>query len=425
MISVIVPYCNFKDKDRYMIFDYIRHQVNLLELEVIFVDAGSDKKHKTYLKEKTARIPHLKIIETPSSNFAAARNKALEQAVGEYVVFWDQDGNAPPKALSKLKAAIDGYDLCIGSSSMLIQEVPEPENIDDMCYTNHKDADSLIRMLLNRNMLSMLGNTLFRTEIIKKNNLAFDELAGEWGAAELFNLDYFLAARSCRVIHSPVYTTSVAATPSEITQFDSRRLLTEHKIKQKYKQLITALKLGKETIEVINTLALDKIYLAVSNMEKWPYNIEDKMQYLQTIFNDEDLNELIKLCDVRYAFSYFFTEYLILAVLDSGGMGQYVRHFDSIMGKLKASTHTDIADENRLGAAIYKTRKLNASDNFLVPMIQANIYLSLLSDSSQKGVFRQEYFDKCREKCLQAMNHKENFNRYGEHIYDAVCLDLD
>jgi glycosyltransferase involved in cell wall biosynthesis len=408
-----------------MIFDSIENQVNSSELDVIFVDAGSDKKYKGYLREKVARIPNSKIIETPNSNFAVARNKGLEHAVGEYVIFWDQDGKAPPKALSKLKAAIDGYDLCVGSTSIAIQEIPEPENIDDMCYTNRKDADSLIRMLLNHNMMSVLSNILFRTEVIKKNHLTFDELAGEWGAADLFNLDYFLVAHSCRVIHSPVYTISIAVTPSEIIQFDGRRLLTEHKIKHRYKQLISTLKLEKETIDVTNTLALNKVYLAVSNMERWPYSIEDKMQYLQTIFNDEDLDELIKLCDVRYAFSYFFTEYLILAVLDSGNQRQYVRHFGNILSKLRSETHADIADENRLGAAIYKTRKLNASDNFLVPVIQANIYLSLLSESSQKGIFRQEYFDKCREKCLQAMNHKENFNRYGEHIYDAVRLDLD
>jgi glycosyltransferase involved in cell wall biosynthesis len=408
-----------------MIFDSIQNQANLSDLDVIFVDAGSDKKYKRYLKEKITRIPNSKIIEMPNSNFAAARNKGLEQAVGEYVIFWEQDGNAPPKALSKLKAAIDGYDLCVGSTSMTIREIPESENIDDMCYTNRKDADPLIRMLLNHNMMSVLGNMLFRTEIIRKNHLTFDELAGEWGADELFNLDYFTVANSCKVIHSPVYNISISAIPSEITQFDGRRLLTEHKIKHRYKRLASTLKLEKETIDVANTLALNKVYLAVSNMERCPYSIEDKMQYLQTLFNDEDVNELIKLCDVRYAFSYFFTEYLILAVLDSGSQSRYVQHFDNIIGTLRGKTHANFADENRLGAAIYKTRKLNASDNFLVPIIQANIYLSLLSESSKKGIFRQEYFDKCREKCLQAMNHKENFNRYGEHVYDAVCLDLD
>lgn len=424
MISVIIPFYNYKNVERFMVWRYLLNQQNLNDLEIIVINDDSEKEYVKILKEETAELKNIKIINLPKhKGFSAALNKGIACANGELLAFWKPSDIFTADTLKKLEDAICGFDLAVCSIGFLNTDVTVPEEINAMSYTKNKNCENVILTLLNQNLFSPLGNKLYRKEIIAKNNLAFDELASEWNADELFNLEYFACAKSVNVISDPLYT--IATVPlADFMLFDEKRLLTEHKTWLGYLKLISCLKLGTKTQSLAETLYLNKIYLAIANFERAPWQIEDKLQFLQTIFNDELINSIIAKKEEEFSFCYYFTEYLILTILDGEFGTHYVQDFQYALESMIYDTHAELINNDNLLAALHKTRKMNAKDNFLVPIVQADIYLSLLYSNARSGKSVPEYFNICKEKCLEAINHTDNKYAYGKHIYDAVSLNL-
>ena len=407
-----------------MVWRYLLNQQNLNDLEIIVINDDSEKEYVKILQEETAELKNIKIINLPKHNgFSAALNKGIACANGEFIAFWKPSDIFAADTLKKLEDANCGFDLAVCSIGFLNTDVTVPEEINAMSYTANKNCENVILTLLNQNLFSPLGNKLYRREIIAKNNLTFDELASEWNADELFNLEYFSCAKSVNVISDPLYT--IATVPlADFMLFDEKRLLTEHKTWLGYSKLISCLKLGAKTQSLAETLFLNKIYLAIANFERAPWQIEDKLQFLQTIFNDELINSIIAKKEEEFSFCYYFTEYLILAILDGEFGTHYVHDFQYSLESMIYDTHAEFVNNDNLLAALHKTRKMNAKDNFLVPIVQADIYLSLLYSNARSGKFVPEYFNTCKEKCLEAINHTDNKYTYGKHIYDAVSLNL-
>lgn len=74
--------------------------------EVILVDAQSTDKTITTAKKYAAKLPKLTILTSDKKNVSIQRNKGLEVAVGEYLVFFDADIQVPKTFLRSIDRAI-------------------------------------------------------------------------------------------------------------------------------------------------------------------------------------------------------------------------------------------------------------------------------------------------------------------------------
>jgi len=66
---------------------------------VVYVDGGSTDGSRELAREV---LPKARIIDAPDTNIPEARNIAVKETSGEYLVYWDSDILAPPSALKAL-----------------------------------------------------------------------------------------------------------------------------------------------------------------------------------------------------------------------------------------------------------------------------------------------------------------------------------
>lgn len=66
---------------------------------MVYVDGGSTDGSKELVREV---LPQARIIDAPGTNIPEARNIAVRETSGNYLVYWDSDILAPPSALKAL-----------------------------------------------------------------------------------------------------------------------------------------------------------------------------------------------------------------------------------------------------------------------------------------------------------------------------------
>ncbi|SEK82793.1 Glycosyltransferase involved in cell wall bisynthesis [Pseudobutyrivibrio ruminis] len=88
-VSVIIPFYN-EEKELKACLDSVLKQT-LIDLEIILVDDGSTDSSVKIIKEAMKEDSRIKLINQNQLGVGSARNKALNYAKGEYVVFLDAD----------------------------------------------------------------------------------------------------------------------------------------------------------------------------------------------------------------------------------------------------------------------------------------------------------------------------------------------
>lgn len=118
MISLVIPAYNEEQRLRPFlrsIAEYSKQHSSEIS-EVIVVDDGSTDATKAVAREAGADIAGFRLIEqSPNQGKGAAVRAGVMAATGEYVVFMDADGATAITELPKMIAALDGYDIAIGS----------------------------------------------------------------------------------------------------------------------------------------------------------------------------------------------------------------------------------------------------------------------------------------------------------------------
>jgi len=133
------------------------------DVEVVYVDGGSTDGSKELVREV---LPQARIIDAPGTNIPEARNIAVKETSGEYLVYWDSDILAPPSALKALLQQ-DKPIVALTRRDVYVASEEEIQNI----MAGLSDDPSPMAYPVS---FVVFGVTLFHRDVFRKVGL-FDE----------------------------------------------------------------------------------------------------------------------------------------------------------------------------------------------------------------------------------------------------------
>ncbi len=167
-VSVIVPVYNASE--------YIANTLNSIinqdfsSFEIIVIDDGSTDNSLEIIKEKLSKstVSH-KVIHQENSGVSCARNRGIEEAIGEYLVFVDSDDYVTGNHLSELYNGETDF-------SMIQFVKKQGDNLSTPYHFSKRliSCDDFIRKELNMEMPFNFWQLMYRASIVKDNNIRFN-----------------------------------------------------------------------------------------------------------------------------------------------------------------------------------------------------------------------------------------------------------
>lgn len=180
-ISVLVAVYNARDYIEKCILSIINQTFRDFEL-ILTDDRGNDDSfdlacniiESSWLSGNTRYI-----INDINKGIAMSRQAALENAVGEYVIYLDCDDYFEPDLLEEMHKSVvrNNSDLVIcgyikelpGGKSIVVNETPQ-EVSDESVF----DRKSFVENMLTSRVGCSLWNKMFKRTLMKENDIAFD-----------------------------------------------------------------------------------------------------------------------------------------------------------------------------------------------------------------------------------------------------------
>lgn len=213
LVSVVIPVYNTKRKYLEECFESICNQT-YKNLEIVVVDDGSKKDTATFLDEYCANRPNWRIIHAENGGVSRARNRGIDEAVGNYVLFVDSDDEIEPSAVEECVGIVarSGSDVVtyeiaycdetlssvdhIQSFSSLTVDRDRPTfSVDDLDYS----SKFILDQLQPQPVIKFIHRIL-----LVENHIRFPE-GIHIGEDHVFSLALYLKAKRISVLRKPLY----------------------------------------------------------------------------------------------------------------------------------------------------------------------------------------------------------------------------
>ncbi len=258
LVSVIVPVYNV---EKYLprCVDSIRKQT-YYNVELLLIDDGSCDSSSKICDEYEQIDERIRTIHIPNGGVSRARNIGLNEAKGDYVTFVDSDDWIEEYTIKNSVEAMLQNDLVVWGYS--VDYVDINENCKSSTLISKKmrlctDFSSLIEEDTS-GMVGYVWNKLYKTNIIRAEQLSFDEDVSLYEDM-IFNLNYLMVAKNIVFIDN----------------IGTHYIQREGSLGSKYYSNILELKVKtlNKKIEFLNHYTVDAKYI-----EKWK-----KKQYIGMI----------------------------------------------------------------------------------------------------------------------------------------------
>ncbi len=203
-ISVIVPVYNGEKWIEQCINGVLSQTYT--DWELIVVDDGSND--ETFHKlENILQVFHhnsriINVIHKENGGVSSARNIGIEHAQGEYIAFIDVDDEIEPTYLENLIKGL-GYDMVItGFSYDKFQQNPPIDH--GQKFDSKEQISSYLNYLLNTDHFCFPWARMFKTSIIRNNNVRFDTKM-RFAEDHVFNWTYMCYIQSLYIDNAISY----------------------------------------------------------------------------------------------------------------------------------------------------------------------------------------------------------------------------
>lgn len=167
-ISVIIPVYNV---EKYLA-ECLTSVVNqtFKDIEIICVNDGSTDNSPKILEEFAQKDSRIKIINQENQGLSAARNTGLDVATGEYVSFIDSDDFVRTDLYADIQKLLPAELICFNAKIFPISEKYRTlQNYTQCQFDGEQPMEE--KLILKTNV--HVWNKVFRTSIIKENNIRF------------------------------------------------------------------------------------------------------------------------------------------------------------------------------------------------------------------------------------------------------------
>ena len=211
-ISVIIPVYNVEK--------YIEKCAESLflqsyqNLELIFINDGSTDKsgelcHKIADANLSDKIEII-VIDKENGGVSSARNRGLDVASGKYIMYVDPDDYCEHQYVEKLYRAIKDNDCEMAECSYFIDYTPENVRAMRLPFSDTVLTDVFASLFYEKatgimnKLPAYLWLGIFRADIVKNNNIRFDENV-KYGEDFLFFVEYSKHCHKIALVNESLY----------------------------------------------------------------------------------------------------------------------------------------------------------------------------------------------------------------------------
>ncbi|WP_081656924.1 glycosyltransferase family 2 protein [Pseudobutyrivibrio ruminis] len=267
-ISVVIPTFN---SEKY-IFDCIEATINQTyrNIEIMIIDDGSTDGTFSLLQKYALNDSRIKLFKQANKGVSTARNKGIQNATGDYIVFFDADDIPELDLVESYVKALQEWQekqvafICTGmffdnqynkyvGDKIYILEVAHGYIEGENYILSRSSAATLAWLKL----FNFVTNKCYELEFIRKNNILFDESI-HIGEDLKFNLDYLDAdLGNIGMINRPLYHYVKRTNNSLSISYHNMDLEDTKAI---YKRFINW-EVNQKNVTVDNTLVVKAIFI--------------------------------------------------------------------------------------------------------------------------------------------------------------------
>lgn len=308
-VSIIIPTYNVEKYIERCLQSVISQTYK--NIQVIVIDDGSEDnttKIAQEMKAKTTEGIVVQLITNNSKGVSSARNAGLDFANGKYVMFLDSDDFMDNKMVEQMVNYISDVDLAT-CDYINAYDNSNDNNNQAFIETNNKytieEYLNLTALDFNSLYVGVLWNKIFRLDIIRENDIRFDESI-QIGEDSVFNLDYYKCINSVFVGNGHYYYHYMDNDKS-LTKTIPPVMIWDMSV-PRYEKMIDMYKendLLDNNKEKIGFRILGDLLLPIEDVIK----------------NDKGEQELQQICDkdiVRFAFRYSNKQPLLYRIIRRG-----------------------------------------------------------------------------------------------------------
>jgi len=204
-ISIIIPiYNNIESYLKKCLESIIRQ--SYIDFELILVNDGSTDNSLQICQIFADKDNRIKIINKQNGGISSARNKGLEEALGEYICFVDHDDWVDDDFLEIFIKNIYDVDLVITNiKDVFPNKVISRDSFSRDILTSERFNPSDFTHNHNFVLTNLPWNKMYKKSIIEENHIRFDEDIRIGGEDLIFVLKYALCCKSIKFVNSYTY----------------------------------------------------------------------------------------------------------------------------------------------------------------------------------------------------------------------------
>lgn len=204
MISIIVPVFNSEKYLEKCISSVLKQTVT--DWELILVDDGSTDDSSKLCYKFSQKDSRIRVIHKMNAGVSSARNRGLDEAVGEYIMFIDADDWIDENLCGDLLTAMhqkDNCDLVVGGYTCMKLKEKKKISVDKPLFLSMENnfKDYFIK-LYKKPLLNTPGSKLYRRSLVDKERF---DTSVKMGEDLLFNFGYLSKCRQIAIVTTVGY----------------------------------------------------------------------------------------------------------------------------------------------------------------------------------------------------------------------------
>lgn len=289
VVSVIVPIYN-AEKYLNRCIESIINQI-YTKIEIILVNDGSTDKTKDICNTYKLLDNRIKVINQKNMGVSKARNRGIIESTGKYILFLDSDDWLERNAVQILHDSIieGNYDLVIAGIILDFTDQSKDSiniSLKNKTYNTSREYLEDFPKYRQCGIFGYSVNKIYKSEIIKKNNIFFDEYTFAEDLFYMFNiLRYF---DRIKIINNLLYH-YVHNNPTSLSKSKRDELKTMNLIYDKTVEFLLSMDVYTVNEKYISNGYIESLSNYILN---YVFKEKGKINTIRYLYKQKKINEI-------------------------------------------------------------------------------------------------------------------------------------